>query len=322
MTLLYFRKTPQYFSSYSGGFMNIRQNTGKFLPLAAYTDATPRQHALTKHALEMGFLKYHIEHLEVYKIPVFSINVLEVKADQIQLSLIDWCDKSGSELECLMPDVFQGFTNLKQLDLSQHHLKRLPDNCFNGLSNLGCLDLSNNQLKFLRPNLFQGLFNLKHLALNDNQLSTLVNTFTGLANLKYLLVGNNQLEYIDPDAFQPLKRLSILCLEKNKLQSIDSGVFKDLDTLCNLRLIGNDFPPLHPDIFKPLGKFNILMEFEYIGGEEFIFSPRQHLLNKSKEMCEALSRGVCQTMEDAWVHEDCYYEECYYDYYMYRFWNN
>ncbi len=163
------------------------------------------------------FVVRYIEHLRVYKIPVSSINVSEVKADHKQLSLIDWYDKSGNELECLMPDVFQSFTNLKQLDLNDHHLKRLPANCFNGLSNLVCLDLSNNQLKFLRPDLFKGLSNLKHLELKHNYLSTLgSNTFTGLTNLMYLFISDNQLEFIDRDALQPLKSLSFLCLKKNR----------------------------------------------------------------------------------------------------------
>jgi len=264
------------------------------LPVAVYTDTTPRQHVLTKHALEMGFLKYYIERLEVYKIPVFSINVSEVKAmNYEELTLNDWTDESGSELEFLAPGVFEGFTNLKHLSFFDRHLKRLPDSCFNGLSNLACLDLCQNKLMFLRPNLFQGLPNLIHLNLSSNILSSLgSNTFKGLNNLKYLDLEYNQLEYIDHDAFQPLKSLTFLSLRNNQLQSLESGVFNGLNTLCDLQLDGNEFTPLHPDIFKPLGKFDLLMEYDCPTRGTYIFSPQQHLLNGSKDMCEALGRGV------------------------------
>ncbi len=83
-----------------------------------------------------------------------------------------------------------------------------------------------------------------------------------------------------------------MCLRNNKQKSLDSGFFKGLNTLCNLRLIGNDFTSLHPDIFKPLGKFKLVMEFQSLASDTFISSPRQHLLNESKEMREALTRGL------------------------------
>jgi len=51
------------------------------------------------------------------------------------------------------------------------------------------------------------------------------------------VLDDNQLKYIDPDAFQPLKSL---------------------------------------DIFKPLGKFNFLMEFDCPTGDTYLFSPQQH----------------------------------------------
>jgi len=107
----------------------------------------------------------------------------------------------------------------------------------------------------------------------------------------YLSISDNQLEFIDPDAFQPLRSLSHLCLRNNKLKSLDSGVFKDLNSFCNLNLVGNEFAPLHPDIFKQLSKFNLVMEVQSLASDTFIFSP-QHLLNESKEMCEAFTRGL------------------------------
>jgi len=293
--------------------MIFRTAIGNFLSVTAYTDASPIHHVLSKHALEMGFLKYYISHLEVYKIPVFSINVTEAKANYKQLSLSDWRNESGSELESLAPDVFQGFTNLKQLDLKDHHLKRLPVTCFNGLSNLACLDLSHNQLSILCLDLFQGLINLKHLELNHNKLSSLgSNTFTGLNNLMYLSISDNQLEFIDPDAFQPLRSLSHLCLRNNKLKSLDSGVFKDLNSFCNLNLVGNEFAPLHPDIFKQLSKFNLVMEVQSLASDTFIFSP-QHLLNESKEMCEALTKGLLDLNANEFK-PMC--DECYYNYHI------
>jgi len=261
------------------------------LPVAVYTDTTPRQHVLTKQALEMGFLKYYIERLEVYKIPVFSINVSEVKTNCEELTLNDWTYESGRELECLAPGVFEGFNNLKHLDIFGRYLNRLPDSCFNGLTSLACLDLGRNKLNFLRPNLFQGLPNLKHLMLTENNLSSLgSNTFKGLNNLKYLELTNNQLEYIDPDAFQPIKSLSYLCLSENRLKSLEPGVFIGLNKLCNLKLDGNEFEPLHPDIFKPLGKLSLKMEYDCPTGDTYLFSPQQHLLNGAKDMCEALGR--------------------------------
>ena len=68
--------------------------------------------------------------------------------------------------------------------------------------------------------------------------------------------------------------------------------FKDLTMLNNLDIKKNKFTSLHPDIFKPLGKFNISMDC--------------HLLKESGDLCNAIYEYFCvQLYPHLTINDDC-----------------
>jgi len=129
-----------------------------------------------------------------------------------------------------LPDIFDQFTAMISLSLSDNLLSNLPDSLFS-LKSLQRLSLKNNQLIKL-PNQIYTLLNLKYINLANNRLSSLSESFGILRNIEHLDLRNNDIESL-PKSLSCLKRLQWLSLNGNPLTNLPDSLI----TLRNLKYL-------------------------------------------------------------------------------------
>lgn len=164
-----------------------------------------------------------------------------------------------------MPNIFQNYTNLKQLNISHIDLQQIRAPNFEGARSLSTLiashnelteilssvfsnakelrtvDLSHNQINRIDPFAFDESQHLTDLNLSHNNLSTLDNrTFSTLPNLERLNLGYNLFEVIENVLFDNLQRMKILNLNQNRLHRLPCPIFSQLKSIELLNLTENN----------------------------------------------------------------------------------
>ena len=125
-------------------------------------------------------------------------------------------------------------TNVK-LDCSKQHLISIPVSFHHTYNNTNSLDLSHNEIVIVENGTFQYLELLIFLDLSHNKISTMEsNCFAGLHHLRILDISHNELmKSFEPGIFKPLQTLEILKM----VGTINGDEYPDeeLQDLINLR---------------------------------------------------------------------------------------
>ena len=197
-------------------------------------------------------------------------------------------DFSGRGIYRVLGTLFEDFTGLKRLNLSQNSIVSLSSYSFatvelleslddslskrdqinlieqdlsitRGLVNLESLDLSHNELGLLEPAAFFGLKKLKDLDLSHNRLRNLpADSFSDLISLRKLDASHNQLATFSANMFSADNLLSELDLSNNKIASLPSDSFSRLSQLRDLDLSFNAITDLPAGVFSSLGSLEYL----------------------------------------------------------------
>jgi len=128
----------------------------------------------------------------------------------------------------------------KEIHISNKIIRKIDPNLFNGFTKLTILDLSNNQLTQLSDQQFGGLINLKKLYLNNNKIEILGfgwdnrKLFEGLNKLEVLHLNKNKIQSLPEYVFKDLANLFELNLESNYIKSIH---YESLSGLINLKVL-------------------------------------------------------------------------------------
>ena len=153
----------------------------------------------------------------------------------------------------LTPNMFNGFTYLARLNVSNNGIRRIKVNAFNGLMNLFELDLSRNSILELENGTFLPLVNLKRLFLHGNGLRKIMpGAFRGLEKLTTLDLSQQKLTYVSDDTFIGLSSLTILNLKKNAIIDIENDAFSGLQSLMSLVIRENNVQNIGQKSFLPL----------------------------------------------------------------------
>ena len=135
----------------------------------------------------------------------------------------------------------------------------MPPDVFDGLTNLRQLNIGANELVSLPSGVFDGLKKLDHLYIYQNNLVSLPSDiFDGLTSLRFLKVVSNPLDSLRPDVFDNLNNLHTLVLYSNGLGSLPPGVFDNLNKLEELDIRYNGLTSLPPDVFEDLSALRSL----------------------------------------------------------------
>ena len=197
-------------------------------------------------------------------------------------------DFSARGIYRVLGTLFEDFTGLKRLNLSENHIVSLLPHSFvtvellpslddslskreqiqlieqdlsitRGLVNLESLDLSYNEIEFLDPGAFFGLLNLRDLDLSHNRLGDLPeHVFSDLKSLRRLDVSHNQLATFSANMFSADNVLEELDLSGNNLASLPENSFSRLLRLRDLDLSFNAITDLAPGVFASLGGLEYL----------------------------------------------------------------
>jgi len=151
------------------------------------------------------------------------------------------------------------------IDLSGSSIEIIHQETFDGLEFLLKIDLCNNKIKELNHELFNGLKYLKHLCLTHNQLSEIKEKqFNFLYSLKSLDLDNNQIKKIHPDSFRGLTCLVSLKLNNNDFNHIllNEKLFVYLER--NVKFISIQYSSATNDLNKIINKRNQNLDGTYL----------------------------------------------------------
>ncbi|MYJ93268.1 MAG: leucine-rich repeat protein, partial [Chloroflexi bacterium] len=150
----------------------------------------------------------------------------------------------GIDPAALPEDLFDGLSNLQELNLSANDLAPLPVDLFSGLSSLQTLELRSNRMSDLPEDVFDGLSSLRTLDLQRNDFTDLrADVFDGLSGLQSLDLSLNDLTELPEGMFDGIANLQTLNLRYNKLSQLPTGVFAGLSKLESLDLTENPGTP-------------------------------------------------------------------------------
>ncbi|CAH1179642.1 unnamed protein product [Phaedon cochleariae] len=148
-------------------------------------------------------------------------NLTEACLQTIDSSLLEFLLLNNNNFSDIKPGIFNNFSNLRTLDLSNNHIK-LNNHSFMRLSHLEILKMSDNDIVELPGLVFESLKNLENLDLSRNKLSSISNkdTFRELENLQFLNLSHNYLENLEYSLLESTKDLRVLDIENNRLHSV------------------------------------------------------------------------------------------------------
>lgn len=148
-------------------------------------------------------------------------------------------DLHGNHISSLTK-VFQNFTQVQKIDLSDNNLKAFQPEYFRNNSCLEYLNLENNQLQHLGDDAFLYLPQLKALNLAANSITSLNGEiFYALFNLEDLQLQGNKICNISSDAFLFIDTIVHLDLSNNAIRDLPENVFPNHTALKELNLQNN-----------------------------------------------------------------------------------
>ncbi|XP_055597298.1 leucine-rich repeat-containing protein 15-like [Uranotaenia lowii] len=197
---------------------------------------------------------------------------------------------------------FWGLVKLRTLDLSRNNITQIIVDNFRGQDNLLELDLSKNRMERIASGTFGHLKSLKSLNLADNSIDELnARLFLHLAKLKYLDLSWNPIDDLPPEVFKDVQELKVLKVRGCQLLNVNPQVYNMLTHLAELDLGHNKFTYLQRTEFKDLKRLRMLRLdgnqlsvvvdklFEYQKGLNFLDLSYNRLAKISEKAFENLS---------------------------------
>lgn len=198
-------------------------------------------------------------------------NLEELKLFKCQIQKIDNHQFNGFEnlrvlelklnnIKNLCPQAFHNLFHLEKLDISCNLIKELPDNIFSQLPNLKSLDLSYNPLSIIKTAMLNGLHSLEHFFYEFNQNTVFEKyLFKGLDNLKDVSIREDCLTEVSMSDVDPPKNLEKANVRSEKNNSTFLKWLNSESNLKKLALCHNN-------------KNEILHSFNCYGLEELTLS--------------------------------------------------
>ena len=160
---------------------------------------------------------------------------------------------NSNYLTSLDPDLFEGMTSLATVKLYENYLRDLEPGLFNDSPALRDIDLTHNLFTEIGEHTFSGLSSLWNISLLYNKITTIhQDAFDGLDSISLIDLRFNNIRSLHQDTFDGLTSLGQLYLRNNQLTSIHRDTFDGLTSLWDLRLSQNSIASLHPDTFDGL----------------------------------------------------------------------
>ncbi|XP_066260002.1 chaoptin isoform X1 [Euwallacea similis] len=163
---------------------------------------------------------------------------------------------NNNRIISLNSKVFEEMPKLRELSLSYNPLRYVDLEAFGGLNNLETLELS---ASFERDDLpyeaFKELQALKHLYLDHNNFHEIKpSSFDNLREIEYLSLDSNKIQFIPPSLFKPLihSKLTTIVLSNNELSYLESGTFRNLESLEIAWLNENKLQEIKAEAFDGL----------------------------------------------------------------------
>ena len=180
------------------------------------------------------------QELRLLKILKLAKNPLYVLEEGVLTNLsLKELDLSQCHLRQIHVNAFESIKNLNYLWLDKNELEDIPIRLFNNSGKLSILSLKHNKLTKLRRDMFKGLSKLEALHLDWNNLTNITEySFVFLASLRSLTATHNQIAELYEHSFNDLKSLISLDLSHNKITSPGRG-FTRFQNIQFLILKGN-----------------------------------------------------------------------------------
>ncbi|XP_035660660.1 carboxypeptidase N subunit 2-like isoform X1 [Branchiostoma floridae] len=163
------------------------------------------------------------------------------------------------------PGALSNFVRMSRLYIYSNRLSTLQG-VFQGLSELTEVDAHNNTISALNEGDFSGLTKLREINLNNNKISTIAGrVFANLSSLQELQLQDNEISSIGNDTFYGLFfGLRKLYLSGNKLETVTGGVFANLFSLAYLELSNNKITRMEARL--PLGLRSLFLKSNALTG--------------------------------------------------------
>ncbi|KAJ0184419.1 hypothetical protein K1T71_000842 [Dendrolimus kikuchii] len=166
-------------------------------------------------------------------------------------SALKFLELSSDAIAALPPRSFAGLPSLESLSLWKNRIADVDNDTFAGLEKVRLLSLNQNRLRELRGAALSPLRGLEELSVEKNPLARLRDGFLeGLDLLVNVTISSSESMVLDPRAFADLKSLSNLVLEECQLQELPSTVFQGSKAIRTLMLKDNRLERLHPEVFR------------------------------------------------------------------------
>lgn len=150
-------------------------------------------------------------------------------SDVINVRIID------SYTRIFIPQVFDFFSNLRNMEVTRSGLEYISYNSFINARNLQTLSMNHNQLYGLEMNTFLGASSLTHLEIEHNYLEKMdPRAFGGLENIQRISLAWNKMQVVYGEFFETNLLLGEIILDSNGIYAIQSNFIsnnKYLDTL-------------------------------------------------------------------------------------------
>lgn len=183
---------------------------------------------------------FQVTHSQNVKIPPY------IKANQTNFMKF-----YNSVLLDIPAKLFDVFSSLKTLDVSNTEIEDISRNTFTSASTLTTLNLSHNHIEKINTSVFVGAHNLMRLDLSYNKLHTLGSlAFRGLTNMNKVILSNNQITFIPEDLFFENTYMDAVYLDNNQLEFIKPEVFYHLRHIRDLNLANNRLTSFDPQTFQ------------------------------------------------------------------------
>ena len=144
---------------------------------------------------------------------------------------MEYLESTGSYFKdnCIPENLLMNLHNLKKLNLSSNHIKKIRDKTFSeaGLNKLATIDLHKNYISSIPRDLFKSLPSIKFIDLSQNEIVYLSNS---------------------PFCSDTIKTLKQINLSHNTISGLPSNVFCNLSNLEHVHFCYNQIVNIDPDL--------------------------------------------------------------------------